>query len=59
MTAFNKYTCKRCPSEYKFPCKQEFGAERDDGDDYRAIEGSHFCRFTWSDFRCCHKKEGS
>jgi len=45
MTEIN---CERC--EYKNECEKEYGKERQDGDDYRAICGTHFCKLSWKPF---------
>ena len=37
--------CNCC--SYKKECIKENGDEREDGDDYRAIEGTHLCRKSW------------
>ena len=42
------YTCENC--KYKNKCENENGKERPDGDDYRALIGSHFCRRSWDQF---------
>jgi len=42
------YTCENC--QYKLACQYEFGKERPDGDDYRAVIGTHFCRKSWEPF---------
>lgn len=44
------YTCIDC--QYKIACEKAYGAERDDGDDYRAVIGTHFCRRSWDGFTC-------
>jgi hypothetical protein len=40
--------CPGCP--YKEKCMEENGPEREDGDDYRAVEGTHLCRRSWDQF---------
>jgi len=40
--------CENC--KYKTECEKEYGKERPDGDDYRAICGSHFCELSWESF---------
>lgn len=40
--------CTGCP--YKEKCIEKYGPEREDGDDYRAVEGTHFCRRSWDSF---------
>jgi len=40
--------CDDC--QYIEQCKKEYGEYREDGDDYRAVVGSHFCRKSWDPF---------
>lgn len=40
--------CKEC--EFKEMCEETNGAEREDGDDYRACRGTHFCLQSWKAF---------
>lgn len=49
------YDCKQC--QYRIACQFEFGKERSDGDDYRAVAGTHFCRKSWEPFYKKVKKE--
>ncbi len=44
--------CLNCSHIEK--CKHEYGDIREDGDDYRAISGTHFCRKSWDNFKCCN-----
>ena len=47
--------CDNC--KWKESCIAEYGDLRDDGDDYRAIEGSHLCRKSWDPFYKSLKKK--
>jgi hypothetical protein len=37
--------------EYRTLCEEEFGEYNVNGDDFRAVEGTHFCRLSWKG--CC------
>jgi hypothetical protein len=52
-TQEDAYTCNKCPAQYKEPCVKAYGEFTGHGDDHTAIEGSHFCRFSWSGFKPC------
>lgn len=43
------YTCEEC--EHKIKCEKEYGAKRDDGDDYTAVIGTHFCLRSWDQLK--------
>jgi hypothetical protein len=43
------YTCEDC--KYKLECEKQFGPEQENGDDYRAIIGTHFCLRSWDAFK--------
>lgn len=43
------YTCEEC--EHKIKCEKKYGAKRDDGDDYTAIIGTHFCLRSWDQLK--------
>lgn len=43
-----KFDCEDC--KYRTNCENEYGKKRSDGDDYRAICGTHFCRRSWDSF---------
>ena len=45
----NKLSCEKC--EFIKYCKQEFGEE------YEAVIGTHFCRGSWKEYKCCCEKE--
>lgn len=51
-------SCDNC--SHKEACIEEYGPKREDGDDYRAVIGTHHCLASWNDFRCCNckNKEG-
>lgn len=55
-TMSEKISCETCPPQYKEPCVKEYGEFTGHGDDHTAIEGTHFCRFSWADFKCCRCK---
>ena len=42
----NKLNCATC--KHKVECENHNGKERDDGDDYRALIGTHHCLASWS-----------
>jgi len=44
----NKISCDKC--KYEEECEKHNGKKRDDGDDYRAIIGSHMCQLSWEGF---------
>jgi len=44
----DNYDCSTC--EHRFSCEKEYGEEREDGDDFRAVIGTHFCRASWDIF---------
>jgi hypothetical protein len=39
--------CADCPHIER--CREKYGAEREDGDDFRAIIGTHLCLKDWHD----------
>lgn len=47
---YEPYTCDDC--DWIEQCSNEFGELRGDGDDYRAVIGTHFCRRSWENFKC-------
>jgi len=56
----NELWCDNC--SHVENCKHDYGEKRDDGDDYRAVVGTHFCRKSWDTFdqhcreKVCHQK---
>jgi len=44
--------------KWEAACAAENGQKREDGDDYRALCGTHFCRKSWDDFPCVRKRRG-
>lgn len=42
--------CDTCT--HRKECEREHGVMRNDGDDFRAVCGTHFCRASWDDFKC-------
>jgi hypothetical protein len=43
-----QYNCSDC--FHKTVCEKDYGLEREDGDDYRAVIGTHLCRRSWDLF---------
>lgn len=46
----SEHHCPIC--EFKVECEKNHGEYREDGDDYRAVEGTHFCAYSWKNFYC-------
>lgn len=41
----------KCCVYVKIKCEKKYGAKRDDGDDYTAIIGTHFCLRSWDQLK--------
>ena len=41
--------CLTC--EFREECEKHYGAFREDGDDFTALKGTHYCAYSWKDFK--------
>ncbi len=48
MGEVNSCDCDKC--EHVEACITQYGEKRADGDDYRAMVGTHYCRASWDAF---------
>lgn len=44
--------------KWEAECAAQNGEKREDGDDYRALCGTHFCQKSWESFPCVGKRRG-